>query len=97
MLSVFSQLHAWLASLFPPSAINRPLENVGEAGKTRQKKPKKRVLNEHFEAVFNAVLPTQVVFQRPVNAIASSASVAGGAIHGRHCSGLGQNYGKGNP
>ncbi|MHB0804450.1 hypothetical protein [Stutzerimonas nitrititolerans] len=46
----------------------RLLKNVGEAGKTRQKRPKKRslgVLNEHFEAVFNAVLPTQVVFQRP--------------------------------
>ncbi len=44
-----------------------PLKNVGEAGKTRQKQPKKRSLrgvNEHFEAVFNAVLPTQVVFQR---------------------------------
>jgi hypothetical protein len=43
------------------------LKNVGEAGKTRQKQPKKRNLhavNEHFEAVFNAVLPTQVVFQR---------------------------------
>ncbi|HLA30518.1 MAG TPA: hypothetical protein VJ047_05765, partial [Pseudomonas sp.] len=46
---------------------SRPLKNVGEAGKTRQKRPKKRslrVVNEHFEAVFNAVLPTQVVFQR---------------------------------
>ena len=49
--------------------FNRPLKNVGEAGKTRQKRPKKRSLravNEHFEAVFNAVLPTQVVFQQPV-------------------------------
>ncbi|TBU77061.1 hypothetical protein DNK10_05890 [Pseudomonas daroniae] len=36
-----------------------------------QKRPKKRslrIVNEHFEAVFNAVLPTQVVFQRPVKA-----------------------------
>ncbi|AQZ93810.1 hypothetical protein BVH74_03135 [Halopseudomonas phragmitis] len=44
-----------------------PLKNVGETGKTRQKQPEKRslrVVNEHFEAVFNAVLPTQVVFQR---------------------------------
>jgi hypothetical protein len=50
------------------------LKNVGEAGKTRQKRPKKRslrVVNEHFEAVFNAVLPTQVVFQRPAGAPAS--------------------------
>ncbi len=50
--------------------VSRPLKNVGEAGKTRQKRPKKRSLravNEHFEAVFNAVLPTQVVFQRPVS------------------------------
>jgi len=48
---------------------SRPLKNVGEAGKTRQKRPKKRSLptvNEHFEDVFNAGLPTQVVFQRPV-------------------------------
>ncbi|RHW19831.1 hypothetical protein C2846_16425 [Pseudomonas jilinensis] len=44
-----------------------PLKNVSEAGKTRQKRPKKRNLrgvNEHFEAVFNAVLPTQLVFRR---------------------------------
>jgi hypothetical protein len=50
--------------------FSRPLKNVGEAGKTRRKRPKKRslrVVNEHFEAVFNAVLPTQVVFQRPVS------------------------------
>ena len=58
------------------SAHSRPLKNVGEAGKTRQKRPKKglgshaslRAVNEHFEAVFNAVLPTQVVFQRPASA-----------------------------
>ncbi|RMH83166.1 hypothetical protein EA796_16655 [Pseudomonas sp. AOB-7] len=44
------------------------MKNVGEAGKTRQKQPRKRslpVVNEHFEAVFNAGLPTQVVFQQP--------------------------------
>ncbi|TRO23617.1 hypothetical protein EQ826_05395 [Ectopseudomonas mendocina] len=31
---------------------NRPLKSVGEAGKTRQKQPKKRslrVVNEHFD------------------------------------------------
>ena len=51
-------------------AISRPLKNVGEAGKTRQKQARKRSLravNEHSEPVFNAVLPTQVVFQRPAS------------------------------
>ncbi|WP_350010123.1 hypothetical protein [Pseudomonas sp. WHRI 8822A] len=41
--------------------IKQAVENMGEAGKTRQKRPEKRslgVVNEHFEAVFNAVLPT---------------------------------------
>ena len=50
-------------------APNRPLKNVGEAGKTRQKQARKRSLravNEHSEPVFNAGLPTQVVFQQPV-------------------------------
>ncbi|AYC31581.1 hypothetical protein D3880_03850 [Pseudomonas cavernae] len=45
-------------------------KNVGEAAETRQKRPKKRSLravNEHFEAVFNAVSATQVVFQQPVS------------------------------
>jgi hypothetical protein len=45
------------------------LKSVGEAGKTRQRQPKKRslgVLNEHSETVFNEVLPTQVAFERPV-------------------------------
>src|SRR5690606_14192854 len=54
----------------PPRLVSRPLKNVGEAGKTRQKRPKKRslrVVNEHFEAVFNAVLPTQVVFRQPAS------------------------------
>jgi hypothetical protein len=46
----------------------RLLKNVGEAGRTRQKEPKMRslvVLNEHSEAAFNDVLPTQVVFKQP--------------------------------
>ena len=53
---------------------NRSLKNVAEAGQTRQKRAKKRSLravNEHFETAFNAVWPTQVVFQRPVNRIVS--------------------------
>ena len=58
-----------------PEAQNRPLKSVGEAGKTRQKQARKRLgshstlraVNEHSEPVFNAVLPTQVVFQRPVS------------------------------
>jgi formylglycine-generating enzyme required for sulfatase activity len=52
------------------------LKSVGEAGKTRQKRSKKRSLravNEHFEAVFNAVLPTQVVIQRPARWFACCA------------------------
>ncbi|OXM40513.1 hypothetical protein CFY91_08610 [Pseudomonas fluvialis] len=53
------------------------MKNVGEAGKTRRKRPKKRslrVVNEHFEAVFNAVLPTQVVFQRPAKRLSRPPS-----------------------
>jgi hypothetical protein len=41
--------------------INRPLKNVGEAAKARQKQAKKRNLravNEHSEPVFNAELAT---------------------------------------
>ncbi len=41
--------------------FNRPLKNVGEAASARQKQPKKRslrVVNEHFEAVFNAAMAT---------------------------------------
>ncbi|SFW46350.1 phospholipid-binding lipoprotein MlaA [Pseudomonas sp. NFACC19-2] len=52
----------------PRAGITKFLKNVSEAGKTRQKRSKKRNLravNEHSEAVFNAVLPTQVVFQQP--------------------------------
>ncbi|GEM_PF-328840 len=48
---------------------SRPLKNADEAGKTRQKQPKTQsfgVLNEHSEAAFNDVLPTQV-FQQPAN------------------------------
>ena len=48
--------------------LNWSLQNVGEAGKTRQTQPKKRSLrsvNEHSEAVFNDVLPTQVALQGP--------------------------------
>ncbi|AVB23242.1 hypothetical protein BKM03_24625 [Pseudomonas avellanae] len=45
-------------------------KNVTSEGKTRQKQAKKRpgsrptlgVLNEHFSPVFNAVLPSAVVF-----------------------------------
>jgi hypothetical protein len=49
-------------------ALNRLLKNVGEAASARQKWPKKRSLhgvNEHFEAIFNAAMATQVVFQQP--------------------------------
>ncbi|PZR51379.1 MAG: hypothetical protein DI537_56890 [Stutzerimonas stutzeri] len=49
-----------------PEDVGDAGENVAEAGKTRQKRPKKRslrVVNEHSEAGSNAVLPTQVVFR----------------------------------
>ncbi|PTB95543.1 hypothetical protein C9993_10280 [Marinobacter sp. Z-F4-2] len=49
----------------PMSPCRQAAENVVEAGNTKQKRPKKcssAVLNEHFEAIFNAVVPTQVVF-----------------------------------
>ncbi|TXR39154.1 hypothetical protein FVE88_11215 [Ectopseudomonas mendocina] len=62
IVSVMRQIRAVGSWVNSPS---RPLKNLGEAGKTRRKQPKKRSLravNEHFEAVFNAVLPTQVVF-----------------------------------
>ena len=65
--SIASKLAPTGAVFWP---VSRPLKNVGEAGKTRQKRPKKRslrIVNEHFEAAFNAVLPTQVVFQQPVS------------------------------
>jgi hypothetical protein len=42
------------------------LKNVGEAAEARQKQAKKRslrVVNEHFEPVFNDASATQVVFQ----------------------------------
>ena len=50
-------------------AISRLLKNVGEAASARQKWPKKRSslgVNVHFEAIFNAAMATQVVFQQPV-------------------------------
>jgi len=51
-------------------ATSMPLKNVGEAGLPRQKQPKKRslrVVNEHFEGVFNNGQATQVVFQQPAS------------------------------
>ena len=54
-----------------PTAISRPLKNVGEAAEARQKQAKKRslrVVNEHFESVFNDASATQVVFQQPAKA-----------------------------
>ena len=47
------------------------MKNVGEAAGARQKQAKKRslrVVNEHFEPVFNAAMATQVVFQQPAKA-----------------------------
>lgn len=54
---------------------SRPLKNVAEAGKTRQKQPDTRtslacesgVLNEHPGAAFNDVSPAQVPLQPPAN------------------------------
>jgi hypothetical protein len=51
------------------------LKNVGEAASARQKQAKKRslrVVNEHFEPVFNAAMATQVVFQQPASRTASN-------------------------
>ncbi len=48
-------------------AVREPLINVMSAGQTRQKLTKKRslrVVNEHFEAIFNAVWPSVIVNQR---------------------------------
>jgi len=48
------------------------LKNVFEAADARQKQVKKRslcLINEHFEPVFNTAAATQIVFQRPVNAM----------------------------
>jgi len=53
------------------------LKNVGEAASARQKWPKKRSLhgvNEHFEAIFNAAMATQVVFQQPVKRLQGLAT-----------------------
>ncbi|PMW96793.1 hypothetical protein C1X59_23690 [Pseudomonas sp. FW215-R2] len=47
---------------------NRLFENVASEGKTRQKQAWKRslrVVNEHSEPVFNAGLPSAVVFKQP--------------------------------
>ncbi|MFI8481685.1 cytochrome P460 family protein [Pseudomonas sp. NPDC078700] len=49
------------------STSKDPLKKVASDGSTRQKDAKKRslvVLNEHFEQIFNAVIPSAVVFQR---------------------------------
>ncbi|AEF21544.1 lipoprotein [Pseudomonas fulva 12-X] len=46
------------------------MKNVGEAASARQKQAIKRsvrVVHEHFEPVFNAVMATQVVFHQPVS------------------------------
>jgi hypothetical protein len=64
------QNYKHLKALEATLGVNRPLESVGEAGKARQKQARKRSLravNEHSEPVFNAVLPTQVALQRPVD------------------------------
>ncbi|MCA8862697.1 hypothetical protein FQS61_00290 [Halomonas sp. SBBP1] len=50
--------------------VKEPLINVMSAGQTRQKSTKKRslrVVNEHFEAIFNAVWPSAIVNQRFLN------------------------------
>jgi hypothetical protein len=46
------------------------LKNVTSDGRTRREMAKKRSLrrvNEHFEPLSNAVMPSAVVFQNPVN------------------------------
>jgi hypothetical protein len=53
------------------------LKNVGEAAEARQKQAKKRslrVVNEHFEPVFNDASAMQVVFQQPDNSFSLSRS-----------------------
>ncbi|WP_419179357.1 hypothetical protein, partial [Pseudomonas savastanoi] len=55
----------------------RVCKNVTSEGKTRQKQAKKRslgVLNEHFSPVFNAVLPSAVVFTQSGPGAAGLAS-----------------------
>ncbi|WP_305651238.1 type IV pilus modification protein PilV [Pseudomonas sp.] len=50
------------------ACLSRPLKNVASEGQARRNQPKKRsllVVNEHFEADFNAAWPSAVVFQRP--------------------------------
>ena len=49
--------------------LSRVLKNVMSDGLSRQILPKKRslwVINEHFEAEFNALRPSAIVFQHPV-------------------------------
>ncbi|MBW2108785.1 MAG: hypothetical protein JRI36_08985 [Deltaproteobacteria bacterium] len=51
--------------------FDKQLKNVISAGRTRQNSSKKRrllVINEHVEENFNAVMPSAIVFQLPVNA-----------------------------
>ena len=51
---------------------NRLLKNVMSAGKARQNSAKKRslwLINEHFEPNFNAVSPSEIVFQQPAKAV----------------------------
>ena len=52
-----------------PISVSRPLKKVASEGQARRNQPKKRsllVVNEHFEADFNAAWPSAVVFQRSV-------------------------------
>jgi hypothetical protein len=57
-----------------------PFKNVGEAASARQKQARKRslrVVNEHFEPVFNAAMATQVVFQQPAKAAENTKGPTG--------------------
>ncbi len=54
---------------FLDDRFNNLLKSVMSAGQTRQNPTKKRsllVINEHFEQDFNAVWPSIIVFQQPV-------------------------------
>jgi len=49
----------------------RLMKNVSSDGKTRRERTKKRSLqkvNEHFESLSNAVMPSAAVFQPPASA-----------------------------
>jgi len=55
-------------SLLGKAMFKRVLKNVFEAVSARRKLSKKRSLhpvNEHFEAIFNTAIATQIVFQQP--------------------------------